>query len=255
MVDYKRRINELPTGSQILHEPLLNKGTGFTVREREELNLKGLLPPTVLTIEEQKARIMKNFHAKQDDLEKYIFMIALQDRNETLFYRTVIDEIETMMPILYTPVVGKACQQYGHIFRRPRGLFISATDRGNINTILRNWPNPHVDVIVVTDGERILGLGDLGAHGMGIPVGKLSLYTACAGIDPARCLPIMLDIGTDNEELQKDPLYIGIPQRRLRGSKYDDFIDEFMNEVKSVFPDALIQFEDFANINAARLLN
>ena len=255
MVDYKRRINELPKGSQILHEPLLNKGTGFTVREREELNLKGLLPPAVLTIEEQKARIMKNFHAKQDDLEKYIFMIALQDRNETLFYRTVIDEIETMMPIIYTPVVGKACQQYGHIFRRPRGLFISATDRGNINTILRNWPNPHVDVIVVTDGERILGLGDLGAHGMGIPVGKLSLYTACAGIDPARCLPIMLDIGTDNEELHKDPLYIGIPQRRLRGSKYDDFIDEFMNEVKSVFPDALIQFEDFANINAARLLN
>ena len=169
MVDYKRRINEMPKGSQILHEPLLNKGTGFTMKERDELNLKGLLPPTILTIEEQKTRIMKNFHAKQDDLEKYIFMIALQDRNETLFYRTVIDEIETMMPIIYTPVVGKACQQYGHIFRRPRGLFISATDRGNINTILSNWPNPHVDVIVVTDGERILGLGDLGAHGMGIP--------------------------------------------------------------------------------------
>ncbi|MEE2765532.1 MAG: NAD-dependent malic enzyme, partial [Candidatus Neomarinimicrobiota bacterium] len=255
MVDYKRRINELPKGSQILHEPLLNKGTAFTARERVELDLVGLLPPTTLTIEEQKTKIMENFHAKQDELEKYIFMIALQDRNETLFYRTVIDEIETMMPIIYTPIVGKACQQYGHIFRRPRGLFISVNDRGNINRLLRNWPNPHVDVIVVTDGERILGLGDLGAQGMGIPVGKLSLYTACAGIDPARCLPIMLDVGTDNEELRKDPLYIGITQKRLRGSEYDGFVDEFMNEVQSVFPDALIQFEDFANINAERLLN
>ena len=255
MVDYKRRINELPKGSQILHEPLLNKGTAFTARERVELDLVGLLPPTTLTIEEQKTKIMENFHAKQDELEKYIFMIALQDRNETLFYRTVIDEIETMMPIIYTPIVGKACQQYGHIFRRPRGLFISVNDRGNINRLLRNWPNPHVDVIVVTDGERILGLGDLGAQGMGIPVGKLSLYTACAGIDPARCLPIMLDVGTDNEELRKDPLYIGITQKRLRGSEYDGFVDEFMNEVQSVFPGALIQFEDFANINAERLLN
>ena len=255
MVDYERRIKELPKGSQILHEPLLNKGTGFTAKERESLDLVGLLPPTILTIEEQKDRIMENFHAKQDELEKYIFMIALQDRNETLFYRTVIDEIETMMPIIYTPIVGKACQKYGQIFRRPRGLFISANDRGNINSLLGNWPNPHVDVIVVTDGERILGLGDLGAHGMGIPVGKLSLYTACAGIDPARCLPIMLDVGTDNEDLREDPLYIGITQKRLRGNEYDDLMDEFMEEVRSVFPDTLIQFEDFANVNARRLLN
>ena len=255
MVDYERRIKELPKGSQILHEPLLNKGTGFTAKERESLDLVGLLPPTILTIEEQKDRIMENFHAKQDELEKYIFMIALQDRNETLFYRTVIDEIETMMPIIYTPIVGKACQKYGQIFRRPRGLFISANDRGNINSLLGNWPNPHVDVIVVTDGERILGLGDLGAHGMGIPVGKLSLYTACAGIDPARCLPIMLDVGTDNEDLREDPLYIGITQKRLRGNEYDDLMDEFMEEVGSVFPDTLIQFEDFANVNARRLLN
>ena len=255
MVDYERRIKELPKGSQILHEPLLNKGTGFTAKERESLDLVGLLPPTILTIEEQKDRIMENFHAKQDELEKYIFMIALQDRNETLFYRTVIDEIETMMPIIYTPIVGKACQKYGQIFRRPRGLFISANDRGNINSLLGNWPNPHVDVIVVTDGERILGLGDLGANGMGIPVGKLSLYTACAGIDPARCLPIMLDVGTDNEDLREDPLYIGITQKRLRGNEYDDLMDEFMEEVRSVFPDTLIQFEDFANVNARRLLN
>ena len=255
MVDYERRIKELPKGSQILHEPLLNKGTGFTAKERESLDLVGLLPPTILTIEEQKDRIMENFHAKQDELEKYIFMIALQDRNETLFYRTVIDEIETMMPIIYTPIVGKACQKYGQIFRRPRGLFISANDRGNINSLLGNWPNPHVDVIVVTDGERILGLGDLGANGMGIPVGKLSLYTACAGIDPARCLPIMLDVGTDNEDLREDPLYIGITQKRLRGNEYDDLMDEFMEEVGSVFPDTLIQFEDFANVNAGRLLS
>ena len=255
MVDYERRIKELPKGSQILHEPLLNKGTGFTAKERKSLDLMGLLPPTILTIEEQKDRIMENFHTKQDELEKYIFMIALQDRNETLFYRTVIDEIETMMPIIYTPTVGKACQKYGQIFRRPRGLFISANDRGNINSLLGNWPNPHVDVIVVTDGERILGLGDLGANGMGIPVGKLSLYTACAGIDPARCLPIMLDVGTDNEDLREDPLYIGITQKRLRENEYDDFMDEFMGEVRSVFPDALIQFEDFANVNAGRLLN
>ena len=255
MVDYERRIKELPKGSQILHEPLLNKGTGFTAKERKSLDLVGLLPPTILTIEEQKDRIMENFHAKQDELEKYIFMIALQDRNETLFYRTVIDEIETMMPIIYTPIVGKACQKYGQIFRRPRGLFISANNRGNINSLLGNWPNPHVDVIVVTDGERILGLGDLGANGMGIPVGKLSLYTACAGIDPARCLPIMLDVGTDNEDLREDPLYIGITQKRLRGNEYDDLMDEFMEEVRSVFPDTLIQFEDFANVNARRLLN
>ena len=255
MVDYERRIKELPKGSQILHEPLLNKGTGFTAKERKSLDLVGLLPPTILTIEEQKDRIMENFHAKQDELEKYIFMIALQDRNETLFYRTVIDEIETMMPIIYTPIVGKACQKYGQIFRRPRGLFISANDRGNINSLLGNWPNPHVDVIVVSDGERILGLGDLGANGMGIPVGKLSLYTACAGIDPARCLPIMLDVGTDNEDLREDPLYIGITQKRLRGNEYDDLMDEFMEEVGSVFPDTLIQFEDFANVNARRLLN
>ena len=254
MFDYKRRIDELPKGSQILHEPLLNKGSAFSLKERDALNLNGLLPPIVLTIEEQKKRIMKNFNNKHNDLEKYIFLIALQDRNETLFYKTVTDEIETLMPIIYTPVVGEACQKYGHIFRRPRGLYISKNDQGNIKNILKNWPNKKVDVIVVTDGERILGLGDLGSNGMGIPVGKLSLYTACAGIDPARCLPIMLDVGTENENLKSDPLYIGLTDGRIRGDAYDSFIDEFMEQASLAFPDAIIQFEDFGNRNASRLL-
>ena len=254
MFDYKRRIDELPKGYQILHEPLLNKGSAFSLKERDALNLNGLLPPIVLTIEEQKKRIMKNFNNKHNDLEKYIFLIALQDRNETLFYKTITDEIETLMPIIYTPVVGEACQKYGHIFRRPRGLYISKNDQGNIKNILKNWPNKKVDVIVVTDGERILGLGDLGSNGMGIPVGKLSLYTACAGIDPARCLPIMLDVGTENENLKSDPLYIGLTDGRIRGDDYDSFIDEFMEQASLAFPDAIIQFEDFGNRNASRLL-
>jgi malate dehydrogenase (oxaloacetate-decarboxylating)(NADP+) len=244
----------LPTGVDLLHDPLLNKGTAFGEEERLALKLCGLLPPHILTQEEQAARIMENFRKKPTMLEKYIFMVSLQDRNETLFYHTVINHLEEMMPIIYTPTVGQACQEYGHIYRRPRGLYISSRDRGRIADLLQNWPFADVRVIVVTDGERILGLGDLGANGMGIPVGKLSLYTACAGIDPACTLPITLDVGTNNETLLNDPLYIGLPQRRLRGEVYDDLIEEFMTAVQARFPRALIQFEDFGNSNAFRLL-
>ena len=243
-----------PTGVKLLHSPNLNKGTAFTEEERETLGLRGLLPPRIFSQEDQVARVLGNFDRKQSDLERYIFMVALQERNESLFYRVVMDNIERLMPILYTPTVGQACQLYGHIWRRPRGLFVTAEDRGRMAKILRNWPHQEVAIIVVTDGERILGLGDLGANGMGIPVGKLALYTACAGVDPTMCLPITIDVGTENEQLLSDPLYIGLQQRRLQGEAYDDLMDEFMDAVNEVFPNLLIQFEDFSNKNAFRLL-
>ena len=245
---------DFPRGTALLFSPLLNRGTGFTHAEREAFGLRGLLPPRVLSLEEHAARILMNFRKKPTDLEKYVFLIGVEDRNETLFYRVLIDNIEEMMPIVYTPTVGLACQQYGHIFRRPRGLFISADDRGNIDEILQNWPIEDIRVIVVTDGQRILGRGDQGANGMGIPVGKLSLYTACAGIPPSMTLPIMLDVGTENEAFLKDPLYIGLQRRRLVGQEYDDFIEEFMRAVTTRFPDVLVQFEDFANHHAFALL-
>lgn len=244
----------LTSGYQLLHDPVLNKGVAFTEQERDALGLRGLLPPRVSSQDEQVSRALENLRAKPSDLERYIFMIALQDRDETLFYRTLLDHLEELMPIIYTPTVGRACQDYGHIFRRPRGIFLSIRDAGRICQVLRNWPYRDVRVIVVTDGERILGLGDLGADGMGIPVGKLALYTACAGIDPSVCLPVTIDIGTNNEKLLKDPLYIGLQQRRIRGAAYDIFVDEFVTAVQSLFPRALIQFEDFANHNAFRLL-
>ncbi len=242
------------TGIDLLHNPALNKGTAFTEEERDALGLRGLLPPHVHTPEEQVIRVMENFYREPTNLEKYIQLTALQDRNETLFYRVVMDHLEETMPIIYTPTVGQGCQEYGHIFRRPRGMFISARDRGRVADVLRNWPCRDVRIIVVTDGERILGLGDLGAFGMGIPVGKLSLYTACAGVHPSLCLPVTLDVGTDNERLLNDLLYIGIRQRRLRGEAYDALVDEFMTAAQEVFPNVLVQFEDFANINAFRLL-
>ena len=241
-------------GLELLRNPLLNKGTAFTEAERDKLGLRGLLPPKVHTMEEQVQRVMGNYRRRGDDLDRYLFLTDLQDRNETLFYRVIIDNLEEMMPIVYTPTVGKACQLYGHIFRRPRGLYISYNDRGRIEQILRNWNIKDVRVIVVTDGERILGLGDLGAFGIGIPIGKLSLYTACARVHPAWCLPVMLDVGTENENLLKDPLYTGILQKRVRGEEYDKFVDEFIEATQKVFPGVLVQFEDFANINAFRLL-
>jgi malate dehydrogenase (oxaloacetate-decarboxylating)(NADP+) len=252
----KMRIDKtsLPTGVELLHDPALNKGTAFTVEERDALGLRGLLPPRVCTQQVQVMRVLENFRKKPSDLEKYVFMSGLQSRNETLFYRVVMDYLEEMAPIIYTPTVGKACQHYGHIFRKPRGIFISAKDKGRVADLLRNWPSEGVRIIVVTDGERILGLGDLGANGMGIPVGKLALYTACAGVHPSLCLPVTLDVGTDNEDLLNDPLYIGIQQKRLRGQGYDELIEEFVTAAQEIFPHVLIQFEDFANVNAFGLL-
>ncbi|MDR0901430.1 MAG: NAD-dependent malic enzyme [Opitutaceae bacterium] len=243
-----------PRGMSLMTNSLLNKGTAFNDAERDALGLRGLLPPRVLTLEEQKQRSLITLRAKATSLEKYIYLTTLQTRNETLFYRVVQDNIEETMPIVYTPTVGQACVEYGAILRRSRGLFISIRERGRVAEILRNWPIEDVRMIVVTDGERILGLGDLGAGGMGIPVGKLSLYTACAGVHPSYCLPITLDVGTDTDAIRNAPFYIGINQKRVRGPEYDAFIDEFVAAVKTVFPRALLQWEDFGNTNAFRIL-
>ncbi|HEX7441184.1 MAG TPA: NAD-dependent malic enzyme [Caldimonas sp.] len=243
-----------PRGVTLLHDPELNKGTAFNEAERDVLGLKGLLPPHVCSQEEQVARVLENFHRLPSPLEQYIFMASLHDRNEALFFRIVTEHPDEMMPIIYTPTVGLACQKFGHIFQRPRGVFVTAKDRGQVKGILRNWPYRDVAMIVVTDGERILGLGDLGSSGMGIPVGKLSLYTACAGLHPTQCLPVMLDVGTNNQALRDDPLYLGLAQPRLTGAAYDELVEEFVSAACEVFPGVVIQFEDFANHNAFRLL-
>ena len=247
-------IDEQLSGPAVLQDPHRNKGTAFTEKERDELGLRGLLPPRVLTQEAQLEKVLESFRGKVSDLEKYVYLMSLQDRNERLFYQLVTGHLAETMPVIYTPTVGQACQRYAHLWRRPRGLYISALDRGRIERVMRNWPARDVRIIVVTDGERILGLGDLGANGMGIPVGKLSLYTACAGIRPSWCLPIALDVGTENETLLADPLYLGLQQRRLRGAAYDALIEEFMHAAATVFPHAVVQFEDFGNANAFRLL-
>jgi malate dehydrogenase (oxaloacetate-decarboxylating)(NADP+) len=243
----------LPTGFGLLHDPLLNKGTAFTERERDALGLRGLLPPHVLSQEEQARRILTNLRRLSDPLDKFVALNALHDRNEALFFKVVSENLDEIMPLIYTPTVGLACQRFGHVFQRPRGIFIGINDRGRVADILKNWPYP-ARMIVVTDGERILGLGDLGANGMGIPVGKLALYTGCAGIDPRICLPVTIDVGTNNAQLLADPYYIGLRQRRVTGEAYDALIDEFVAAAHEVFPGVVIQFEDFANHNAFRLL-
>jgi malate dehydrogenase (oxaloacetate-decarboxylating) len=243
------------TGERLLENPLLNKGSAFTEAERRELGLLGLLPPHVATMEQQLARTYENFRRKGSDLERYIFLASLQDRNETLFYRLLQEHIREMSPIIYTPEVGEACENYSHIYRRARGLYISYPQRDDIEAILRDASHRHIRVIVVTDGERILGLGDLGLGGMGIPVGKLALYTLCAGIHPATTLPVVLDTGTNNPALLDDPLYLGWRHERVRGVEYDAFIDAFVQGVRHTFPDAVLQWEDFAKDNARRLLD
>jgi malate dehydrogenase (oxaloacetate-decarboxylating)(NADP+) len=243
-----------PHGMALLRDPLLNKGTGFSDQERDALGLRGLLPAHVLSMQAQAERVLTNLRQQPNDLQKYVALNALHDRNEALFFRVVTDNIDEIQPLIYTPTVGLACQRFGHIFQRPRGLFVSANDRGRIAAVLRNWPYA-AKLIVVTDGERILGLGDLGANGMGIPVGKLSLYSACAGIHPKLCLPVMLDVGTNNESLLNDPYYVGLRQKRITGQPYDELVDEFITAARQVFPGVLIQFEDFANHSAFHLLH
>lgn len=239
----------------LLRNPAVTKGSAFSYDEREAYGLRGLLPPHIFTLEEQAARVIENVRRKTAPIEKYLYLMSLYERNQTLFYRVLIDHLTELMPIVYTPTVGQACVEYSQNFIQAHGLYISIEDAGDVEVLLANWPEPDIRVIVVTDGERILGLGDLGANGMGIPVGKLALYSACAGIYPSWCLPVTLDVGTNNSALINDPLYIGLRQPRVRGAAYDALIEEFFEAVQQRFPDALIQFEDFGNTNAFRLLH
>ncbi len=240
---------------ELLKDKTLNKSTAFSREEREALGLRGLLPYVVSSQEIQIKRILENMRRKEYDIEKYIFLSALQDRNEKLFFQTVIENIEEIMPLIYTPTVGQACKEFSHIYRHAQGLYITPEDKGEMEKLLDNWPNKDIRVIVVTDGQRILGLGDLGANGMGISVGKLALYSACAGIHPYQCLPVMLDVGTNTKELRDDLFYIGYPHERLQGEDYFDLVEEFIVAVQHKYPGALIQFEDFSTPNAYTLLN
>lgn len=247
---------EVPFKGLFLAEhPIYNKGTAFPADERENLDLQGVFPDTVSNLDLQKKRTYESFCMKHNDLEKYIYMLSLQDRNETLYYALILDHLTEMLPIIYTPTVGQACQQFSHIFRRPRGLYVTANNIQNVDKVLSNASFSNVSLIVVTDGERILGLGDQGAGGMGIPIGKVSLYVAGAGLHPAYCLPFLIDVGTNNEKLLQDPLYIGIRKKRLTGDAYDEIIEHFVNAIRRRFPNALLQWEDFGKNNAFRLLD
>src|ERR1019366_4016719 len=242
-------------GMDLLNNPALNKGTAFTENERETFGLHGLLPPVVESLDDQCVRAYEAFSLKPNDRERHIYLRQLQDTNEVLFYRLLLDHVEEMLPIVYTPAVALGCQEFSHIYRRPRGLFISYPLRHSIPALLRNHPNPEVDVIVVTDGERVLGIGDQGVGGLGIPIGKLSLYTLIGGIHPARTLPIVLDVGTNNEERLRDPEYLGWRHLRVTGSDYDNFINAFVEAVKEVLPGTLLQWEDFSGIHARPILD
>ncbi|KAG0264170.1 Malic enzyme [Mortierella polycephala] len=242
-------------GMDVIHDPLLSKGTAFSMSERERLGIRGLVPPRTQEMDKQLKRIIRNLRECKTPLEKFIFMNALQDRNETLYYRLLIDNLEELSQIVYTPTVGEACQRFHSIYRRSRGMYFSSLDRGQMSAMVHNWPHDQVDVIVVTDGSRVLGLGDLGANGMQIPIGKLSLYVAGGGIRPTSILPVVLDIGTNNEELLNDPLYLGMGHRRLEGEEYYSFVDEWVHAIQSRYPNALIQFEDFKYPHAYNLLH
>lgn len=243
-----------PIGASILHDPIRNRGTAFTLAERQALKIEGLLPPVPVTIETQIARIHTQLDTFDKDLQKYLFLNDLHARNETLFYAVLMSDPATFMPLVYTPTVGEACQKFDHIFHSARGIYLPITEKGRLIELLTNWPVKDIRFIVVTDGERILGLGDLGVGGMGIPIGKLALYTACAGVPPHLCLPITLDVGTNNATLLEDPLYLGLRQSRVRGKEYDEFIEEFVQAVQTLFPRCCLQWEDFANFNAVPIL-
>ncbi len=242
------------TGSELLRNPRLNKGMRFTAEERRALGIEGLLPPVPASLQIQVARIHLQLEALDNDLQKYLFLNDLQARNETLFFAVVMSDPATFMPLVYTPTVGEACQKFDHILRAARGIYLPISAKGRLDELLGHWPEKNVRFIVATDGERILGLGDLGVGGMGIPIGKLSLYTACAGVPPRMTLPIVLDVGTNNPALLDDPLYLGLRQHRVRGAEYDAFIDEFVTAVQRRYPKCCLQWEDFANFNAVPIL-
>ena len=241
-------------GFDVLRDKTRNRSIVFGRQERDRLGLRGLLPYRVSTQRQMVERVMTELARLPRDIDRYMMLSSLQERNERLFYQTVIEHVDRILPLIYTPTVGEACKEFSHIAREPKGFFVTPEDRGKIRRMLANWPRQDIRVVVVTDGQRILGLGDLGANGMGIPVGKLALYTACAGIDPESCLPVTLDVGTNNEALRTDALYLGYPRKRLEGKAYFDLVEEFVTAVQSRYPDALIQFEDFLTPNAYALL-